>query len=64
LGGDGAETGILVCRVKETKDLPENNPAMPWHGIPKMAEERATRCAIRVICRIASGQGIFQQRLI
>lgn len=35
LGGDGAETGILVCRVKETKDLPENNLAMPWHAFPK-----------------------------
>jgi len=35
LGGDAAETGILVCRVKETKDLPENNLAMPWHAFPK-----------------------------
>jgi predicted AAA+ superfamily ATPase len=35
LGGDASETGILVCRVKETKDLPENNLAMPWHAFPK-----------------------------
>ena len=35
LGGDAAETGILVCRVKETKDLPENNLVMPWHAFPK-----------------------------
>ncbi len=34
-GGDAAETGILVCRVKETKELPDNNLALPWQKFPK-----------------------------
>ncbi len=33
-GSLAAETGILVCRVPETKRLPSNNLAMPWSGFP------------------------------
>ena len=34
-GKDVVEKGILVCRVKKRKDLPDDNQAMPWHEFPK-----------------------------
>ena len=34
-GKDAAEKGLLVCRVKEMKPLPDNNLALPWHEFPK-----------------------------
>ena len=34
-GMDAAEKGLLVCRVKEMKPLPNNNLALPWHEFPK-----------------------------
>ncbi len=36
LAGDrAAETGLLVCRIKETAQLPHNNAALPWRLFPE-----------------------------
>lgn len=32
---EAADTGILVCRVKEKTQLPSNNLAIPWHLFPE-----------------------------
>ena len=34
-GKDAAETGLIVCSVKEKTILPSNNIAIPWHQFPK-----------------------------
>ena len=34
-GSDVAEKGLLICRVKERKVLPNNNQVLPWHEFPK-----------------------------
>lgn len=34
LAGDDAAPGVLVCRIKERKKLPNGNLALPWHEFP------------------------------
>lgn len=39
-GKEAADTGILVCRVDQTKPLPFGNVALPWHEFPEWLSER------------------------
>jgi len=34
IGNDAAETGLLVCKVKQKTILPNNNIALPWQDFP------------------------------
>jgi hypothetical protein len=34
-GKDSADTGLIVCNVREKTILPRDNIALPWHQFPK-----------------------------
>ncbi len=39
VGKDGGDTGILVCRIDQAKQLPFGNMALPWHEFPAWLSE-------------------------
>jgi predicted AAA+ superfamily ATPase len=57
LGGeDFAETGLLVCRVTEPRELPGKNMAIPWRQFPLWLERRIrTSSAARNSRRLGRG---------
>jgi uncharacterized protein len=40
VGTDGAQEGVLICRVEKPIPLPNNNRAIPWQKFPEWLQEK------------------------